>query len=64
MQALKTSSTFAPKLQRVKINRIDMAEQTTKQEKPNVLKEAISRTWEAAMRLKGSVVVNDATLFL
>ncbi len=41
-----------------------MAEQTTKQEKPNVLKEAISRTWEAAMRLKGSVVVNDATLFL
>ena len=41
-----------------------MTEQATKQEKPNVLREAISRTWEAAMRLKGSVVVNDATLFL
>jgi hypothetical protein len=41
-----------------------MAEQATKQEKSNGLREAISRTWEAAMRLKGSVVVNDATLFL
>ena len=41
-----------------------MADQATKQKKPNALREAISRTWEAAMRLKGSVVVNDATLFL
>ena len=41
-----------------------MAEQAKKQESPNVLREVISRTWEAAMRLKGSVVVNDATLFL
>lgn len=41
-----------------------MADQATKQEKTNVLKEAISRTWEAAMRLKGNVVVNDATLYL
>lgn len=41
-----------------------MAEQVSKQEKPNVLKQAFSKTWEAAMRLKGSVVVNDAALFL
>ena len=41
-----------------------MAEQTKNQENPNVLREAISRTWEAAMRLKGSVVVNDATLYI
>ena len=41
-----------------------MAEQVKNQERPNALREAISRTWEAAMRLKGSVVVNDATLFL
>ena len=41
-----------------------MAEQVSKQEKTNVLKQAFSKTWEAAMRLKGSVVVNDAALFL
>ena len=41
-----------------------MADKTVKSENPNVLKQAISKTWEAAMRLKGSVVVNDATLFL
>ncbi len=41
-----------------------MAEQVKKQKNPNVLKQAISKTWEAAMRLKGSVVVNDAALFL
>ncbi len=42
----------------------NMAEQVKNQERTNSLREAISRTWEAAMRLKGSVVVNDATLFL
>ena len=41
-----------------------MAEQTKRQENPNVLRDAISRTWEAAMRLRGSVVVNDARLYL
>jgi len=41
-----------------------VAEQVKKQETPNVLKQTISKTWEAAMRLKGSVVVNDAALFL
>ena len=41
-----------------------MAEQAKKQETPNVMKQAISKTWEEAMRLKGSVVVNDAALFL
>ena len=45
-------------------NTINMAEQATRQEKTNVFREAISRTWEAAMRLRGSVVVNDATLYL
>lgn len=41
-----------------------MERQEVKQEKSSVLKQAVSKTWEAAMRLKGSVVVNDATLFL
>ena len=41
-----------------------MAKKGTNNEKPSMLREAISRTWEAAMRLKGSVVVNDATLYL
>ena len=30
----------------------------------NSLQKVFSRTWEAAMRLKGSVVVNDSKLFL
>ena len=41
-----------------------MAEKESKQEKDNVLTKVFSRTWEAAMRLRGNVVVNDATLFL
>jgi len=41
-----------------------MAEKDAKQEQEGMLTRMISRTWEAAMRLKGSVVVNDATLFL
>ena len=41
-----------------------MLNQTTKQEQPNVLQRVVSKTWEAAMRLKGGVIVNDATLFL
>lgn len=35
-----------------------------KQEQESALTRVLSRTWEAAMRLKGNVVVNDATLFL
>ncbi len=42
---------------------MDMTENRT-HEQDNVLNRVISRTWEAAMRLKGSVVVNDATLYL
>ena len=41
-----------------------MIEKEAKQGKENALKKVLSRTWEAAMRLKGNVVVNDATLFL
>lgn len=39
-------------------------EQTKKEQEQNALQRVFSRTWEAAMRLKGSVVVNDARLFL
>ena len=34
------------------------------QSSQNTLKQVFSKTWEAAMRLKGSVVVNDSKLFL
>jgi len=33
------------------------------EEKKNSEERQVSKTWEAAMRLKGSVVVNDKTLY-
>lgn len=40
-----------------------MTERTTQSEIKNEERK-VSKTWEAAMRLKGSVIVNDKTLFM
>jgi len=55
---------FVP-LRQILENCVVMAtEQTQKEQEQSALQRVFCRTWEAAMRLKGSVVVNDARLFL
>lgn len=41
-----------------------MANNEVKPSHGNEPPKGVSKTWEAAMRLKGSVVVNDASLYL